>query len=90
MVSFIANKEDISGTRLEHYVKLATDESSPEIYKPREGKVNGNLAKFNRVQLDYLYSETANLLKMFDYDKIYLDAGAEETVKPEQHTEYIS
>ena len=84
VVEFISNKEDITGTRLEHYVKLATSESSPEIYKPREGKVNGNLEKFNRIQLDYLYRETGNLLKLFGYDKIYTDAGADDVVTPEQ------
>mmetsp|Transcript_11080 Transcript_11080/g.16849 ORF Transcript_11080/g.16849 Transcript_11080/m.16849 type:complete len:293 (+) Transcript_11080:1450-2328(+) len=80
LVSFLTNKEDITGTKLEQYVRLACDESSPEIYKPREGKVNGNLKKFNRVQLDTLYSETANLLKLFNYDHIYLSNGAEETL----------
>ncbi len=75
---------------MEHYVKLATEESSPEIYKPREGKVNGNLAKFNKVQLDYLYSYAANMLKILGYDQIYLDAGAEETVTQEQQQEFIT
>mmetsp|Transcript_38815 Transcript_38815/g.59013 ORF Transcript_38815/g.59013 Transcript_38815/m.59013 type:complete len:112 (-) Transcript_38815:262-597(-) len=89
-MQFITNTENIDGTKLERYVKMATEEDSPEIYKPREGKVNGNLEKFNRIQLDYLYSYAANLLKSFGYDEIYLGGGAEETVPPEKQAEFIS
>jgi len=30
------------------------------------------------------------LLKLFNYDDIYLKAGAEETVNPKQHQDYVS
>ena len=39
--------QDIAGTRLEQYVKMAVKEDAPQVYKPRKGLVNGNLDKFN-------------------------------------------
>jgi len=38
--------QNLSGTRIEQYIDIAVKEASPQIYKPREGKVNGNLQKF--------------------------------------------
>jgi len=41
-MKFMFNTNDISGTRLEHYVKLNAKEQAPQIYKPRSGKTNAN------------------------------------------------
>ena len=54
LMKFILNVEDLKGTRIEHYIKLAVGETSPQIYKPREGKVNGNLDKYNNEDLKYM------------------------------------
>jgi len=40
------NVEDIAGTKVEQFLKLAVSEASPQIYKPREGKIYANLDKF--------------------------------------------
>jgi hypothetical protein len=47
IVKFILNTSDIKGSNIESYIDLAVQEASPQIYKPREGKVNGNLQKFS-------------------------------------------
>lgn len=49
LLEFIMNVEDITGTKVNHYLNLAVQEQSPQIYKPRVGKVNSNFDKFNRV-----------------------------------------
>lgn len=54
LLEFIMNMEDISGTKIEHYLKIAVNEASPQIYKPRVGKVMGNKDKFNKLQLEFV------------------------------------
>lgn len=54
LLEFILNVETIEGTQVEQYLKIAVSQTSPQIYKPREGKVNGNFNKFNKVYLDYI------------------------------------
>ena len=43
IVKFILNTQEIKGSNIDHYIDIAVGEASPQIYKPREGKVNGNL-----------------------------------------------
>jgi hypothetical protein len=43
---FLLNIETVEGTRIKHYIKLATKEKAPEVYKPRKGLVNNNKRKF--------------------------------------------
>ena len=47
LLEFILNVETISGTKVEHFLKIAVTEASPQIYKPRVGKVLDNLEKFD-------------------------------------------
>lgn len=47
LLEYVLNVNDINGTKLEHYLNLAVGEASPQIYKPREGRINGNINKFN-------------------------------------------
>jgi hypothetical protein len=47
LLEFILNVDTISGTKIEHFLKIAVQEASPQIYKPREGKVLANLEKFD-------------------------------------------
>jgi hypothetical protein len=49
LLKFILNQDDLSGTKVEQYLQMAVKETSPQIYKPRSGKVNGNMDKFNKV-----------------------------------------
>ena len=48
LFKFILNTSHIEGTVIERYIDLAVKEKAPEIYKPREGRVNTNMDKYNR------------------------------------------
>lgn len=56
LFKFILNTPSLDGTLIEKYIDLAVKEKAPEIYKPREGKVNTNSDKFNRQQLDFMFN----------------------------------
>ena len=43
------NVDDLKGTVIDQYLKIAISETSPQIYKPRLGKANANFDKFNRI-----------------------------------------
>ena len=49
LLEYILNVKDITGTKVEKYLKLAVAEKSPEIYKPRQGATRSkksNVDKF--------------------------------------------
>jgi len=46
-MKFVLNVNTIKGTQIEAYINLAIQEKAPEVYKPRKGVVNGNVAKFS-------------------------------------------
>ena len=46
LLKFILNVDSLEGTKVEKYIKLACEESAPQVYKPREGKVHGNKGKY--------------------------------------------
>ena len=73
LLEFILNVEDIKGTVVNHYLNLAIAETSPQIYKPREGKANANFDKFNRVQLDFITEYAYKFLKMFNYYDLFVE-----------------
>ena len=56
LIKFILNVRSIEGTKVERYIELACMEIAPEVYKPRKGKVNANMAKFKPVHLDFMYN----------------------------------
>ena len=35
LLKFILNVDSLEGTRVEKYIKLACEESAPQVYKPR-------------------------------------------------------
>jgi hypothetical protein len=51
LMKFILCVPSLEGTRIEEYIKLATQQSRPEVYKPRSGQINGNLRFFNEEKL---------------------------------------
>ncbi|CDW83009.1 fbox domain containing protein [Stylonychia lemnae] len=71
LFKFILNTSHIEGTVIEKYIDLAVKEKAPEIYKPREGRVNTNMDKFNREQLDFMYNYAKEQLQYFGYDDTY-------------------
>ena len=56
LMKFILNEDDISGTRIEKFIKLGTQEKAPEVYKPRKGQVGRNNEKFNMAHLEFIRS----------------------------------
>jgi len=68
LFKFILNTPNLEGTVIERYIDLAVKEKAPEIYKPREGRVNSNLEKFNREQLDFMFNYAKEMLTNFGYE----------------------
>ena len=56
LVKYILNVRSLEGTRVESYIDLACNETAPEVYKPRKGRVNANMAKFKPIHLDYMFN----------------------------------
>lgn len=57
LFKFILNVQDLQGANIEKYVDIAVKENQPpEIYKPREGKVNINTEKFTQEHLAFMFS----------------------------------
>ena len=77
-MSFILNTQDIKSAKIEHYIDLAVGEASPQIYKPREGKVNGNLQKYNEPQIQFVLSQAKELIKKFNYQDVFGFSGQED------------
>lgn len=71
LIKFILNVRTLEGTRVEKYVALACQESAPEIYKPRKGKVNGNMAKFKALHLDFMYNYAKDVIDKFAYAEFF-------------------
>ena len=71
LLAFIMNVPSIDGTLVEKYLKMAVSEASPQIYKPRSGKVNCNFDKFNRAQLDSFVEYSYQYLRMFGYYDLF-------------------
>ena len=68
LMKFIFIQEDIEETVLSQCIKLVTNEKkAPEVYKPRVGKINTNLAKFSQKQLDVIARIAGDLLKSLGY-----------------------
>lgn len=70
-MKFILNVDDLKGTRVEKYIQLAAQENSPQIYKPRRGKVNGNVDKFSPSQLEYMYQGATDIINNFGYEELF-------------------
>ena len=47
LLEFTLKTGDITGTRVHAYLRKAMKEAAPQIYKPRSGKINKNLDKFD-------------------------------------------
>jgi len=50
-------------------------EKAPEIYKPREGKVNGNLAKFKAEHLSYMHKYAGDIIGKLGYSHLFNNAS---------------
>lgn len=68
LMRFVLNTDDITGSNMEKYIEIAVKEQAPEIYKPREGKVNTNNGKFTQEHLDFIFNYAKELIVNFGYD----------------------
>ena len=48
VMKFILNVKTLENTRIETYIKLATNQPAPQKYKPRNGKAYANRDKFGK------------------------------------------
>jgi hypothetical protein len=71
LLEFILNVDSIAGTKVEQNLQLAVSEASPQIYKPREGKINGNVDKFNKDSLHFVMNYAEDFIKLFNYMHIF-------------------
>ena len=55
-MKFILNVETLEGTKVEKFIKIACQQPSPQVYKPRKGLVNGNKDKFKPIALDFMFN----------------------------------
>lgn len=78
LLEFILNVNDIGGTKLDHYLNLAVNEASPQIYKPREGLINGNINKFDKEQLSFILNYTSDFMRKFNYYDLFIEHGAKD------------
>jgi len=74
------NAEKIDGTQIATYIDLAVSEKAPEIYKPREGKVNSNVAKFTDEHLKYMGEQAPDLLTKLGYMSLFTGKKYKETL----------
>ena len=49
------------------HIQLACQEAAPEVYKPRKGRVNANMAKFKPMHLDFMMNYAQELIEKFGY-----------------------
>ena len=71
---FILNVQSIENTQIAQNIKLAVQEKAPEIYVPREGKVNGNSEKFTKDHLAYMNNYAGDLLGKLGYSHLFQNA----------------
>ena len=73
LMKFVLNVKTLENTRAQAHIKLATNQSAPEVYKPRKGKAYANREKFGKQQLAELYEEAKELIDMFGYRHYFMD-----------------
>ena len=77
LVKYILNVRSLEGTRVESYIDLACNETAPEVYKPRKGRVNANMAKFKPIHLDYMFNYAQELIEKFGYQELFQTRSSE-------------
>lgn len=56
LFKFLLTTSELEGSNIERYIDIAVKENAPEVYKPREGKVNSNLPKFTEEHLSFMFA----------------------------------
>lgn len=67
LMKFVFNVPKIEGTLLQSYIDIAVAEGAQKTYKPRVGRANANLDKYNQEMLDGIVQECSEQLKCLGY-----------------------
>jgi hypothetical protein len=59
---FVLGVHDISGTVIEGLIQQKTNSKTPEVYKPRVGKVNANIGRFSPEQIENIKAEAGSII----------------------------
>ena len=73
LMKFVMCVPTIEGTKIESYIKLASLEKRPEVYKPRSGKVNGNMRFFDEEKLTTISLGAGKEMKNLGYYHLVSD-----------------
>lgn len=81
LFEFIMTIDDLEGTQMGEFIRIASNEASPQHYKPRSGKVNKNLDKYGPEGIKYIYNYAETLINQFNYQEHYLPTIVEGHVR---------
>jgi len=70
MMKFILNVDNLKNTRIQKFIDLSISANPVRVYKPRAGKVSGNMDKFTEDQLKYILDYAPDMLAKFGYADI--------------------
>jgi len=71
LIKFILNVDSIEGTMIEKYIQMAVRDKRPENYKPRQGKVNGNLERYSGSLLEDLFNRANDTIIHLGYADVF-------------------
>jgi hypothetical protein len=66
-MKFILNENDLSGTVIEKFIQLGTQEKAPEVYTPRKGQIGKNIDKFTDEHIELIVKKASDMLRKFGY-----------------------
>ena len=83
LCKFLFMTKDIKDTRIEQYIKMHCKGDTKEIYKPRQGKVNGSVDLFNEAHKNTLSINCGKMMKNFGYYKLVSSSHKEDEGIPQ-------
>lgn len=63
----VSSPQKLVGTEIDKRIRKAAGEPRPEVYKPRCGKINANIGKFNESQIAYIIEESEDIIHKLGY-----------------------
>ena len=72
LIEFVLNRGDITGTKIEQYLKIAVSEARPQNYKPRVGKINSNIDKFSPHLLKFMFDKAETFITVLGYKHLFI------------------
>ena len=84
IMQFLLNKKNLAGTVAEKIIDLMdTGGKAPEVYKPRQGKINANRELFKQEDIDKFYGIGKEVIDKLGYTEIFTG------VKQENEREFV-